>query len=95
MPIDGIQGKHDKLQIEQRYGNAPSAGNRSSAKSVSHDDRVQISTESQEFLRIRNLVDATPDIRQDLVDELRKQIAHGTYDVSSSDIADAILDTWM
>jgi flagellar biosynthesis anti-sigma factor FlgM len=95
MGIDGIQGKRDKLQIEQHYGQQSNAGNRSKPSSADQDDKVQISNETQEFLRIRSLVDATPDIRQDLVAELRRQIAQGTYEVSSSDIADAILDTWM
>jgi len=95
MGIDGIQGKRDKVEIEQQYGKQPKAGDRSKAGAIDHDDHVQFSSESQEFLRIRNLVDATPDIRQDRVDQLRRQIAEGTYSVPSEDIADAILDTWV
>jgi flagellar biosynthesis anti-sigma factor FlgM len=95
MGIDGIQGKRDKLQIEQEYGQKPHAGGRSKGGSVNQEDQVQFSSETQEFLRIRNLVDAAPDIRQDLVDELRRQISQGAYHVPSSDIAEAILDTWV
>ena len=95
MGIDEIHGKRDKLQVERQYGRQANPGDRSKTGSVEHDDHVQFSSETQEFLRIRNLVDATPDIRQDRVDQLRRQIAQGTYEVSGSDIADAILDTWM
>ena len=95
MEIDGIQGKRDKLQIEQHYGKQSKAGERSKSGSIDHGDQVQFSNETQEFLRIRDMVDATPDIRQGLVDELRLQIAQGNYNVTSSEIADAILDAWM
>jgi flagellar biosynthesis anti-sigma factor FlgM len=95
MGIDGIQGKRDKLQIEQEHGQKTNAGGRPNAFPIHQEDQVQFSSETQEFLRIRNMVDAAPDIRQDLVDELRRQISQGAYHVPSSDIAEAILDTWV
>lgn len=95
MGIDPIESKQDRLQVERRYGQNVGSSDRSKSGPVEHDDSVQLSSQTQEFARIRELVDATPDIRQDRVEQLRREIAAGTYNVPSSDIADAILDTWI
>jgi len=96
MGIDPIQGKQqDRLQVERRYGQNAGSGDRSKPGPIEHDDCVQLSSQTREFTRIRELVDATPDIRQDRVEQLRREIAAGTYNVPSSDIADAIIDTWI
>jgi len=49
-------------------------------------DQAQISTAAQMLSRLSQL----PEVRQDLVDQIRGQIADGTYDVESK--IDAILD---
>ena len=95
MGIDGIDGKQDRLQVERRYGQSARPGDRHKPDAFEHDDSVQLSSQTLEFTRIRELVDATPDIRQDRVELLRREIAAGTYNVPSSDIADAIIDTWI
>jgi flagellar biosynthesis anti-sigma factor FlgM len=95
MGIDGIQGKQDRLQVERRYGQNSGPNDRRKTGPVEHDDSVQLSSQTQEFTRIRELIDATPDIRQDRVELLRREIAAGTYNVPSSDIAEAIIDTWI
>ena len=95
MGIDPIQGKQDRLQVERRYGQNAGSSDRSKPGPIEPDDRVQLSSQTREFTRIREMVDATPDIRQDRVEQLRREIAAGTYNVPGSDIADAIIDTWI
>ena len=96
MGIDPIQGKQqDRLQVERRYGQNAGTSDRSKPGPIEHDDSVQLSSQTREFAQIRELVDATPDIRQDRVEQFRRDIAAGNYNVSSSDIADAIIDTWI
>jgi flagellar biosynthesis anti-sigma factor FlgM len=56
------------------------------------DDDVRISEASHEFLRIRRLVDALPDVRLDRVNHLAKSIDQGTYNISGERIAEAIID---
>jgi flagellar biosynthesis anti-sigma factor FlgM len=54
-------------------------------------DNVEFSDKSQEFLRIRRLVESLPDFRLERVDQLAKAVNEGTYEVSSIRIADAII----
>jgi negative regulator of flagellin synthesis FlgM len=95
MGIEGIQGKRDELQVERQRTERSSADGRSTTPSSEREDSFELSSQTQEFLRIRKLADAIPDIRQDRVAELKQQIARGTYNVPASDIAEAILDEWI
>jgi negative regulator of flagellin synthesis FlgM len=91
MPIDGI--KHDArpgpVLLEARSYRA--SGSNGKASSPQSDD-VQISEYSREFFRIRQLVDAQPDVRLDRVNQLAKAIDSGTYDVKGEQIAEAIIE---
>ena len=95
MGIDGIQGKQDRLQVERRYGQNAASSDRSRTSPKEQEDSVRLSSQTQEFTKIRELVDAAPEIRQDRVEQLRREIADGKYNVSSSEIADAIIDMWI
>jgi negative regulator of flagellin synthesis FlgM len=95
MGIDGIQGKRDALQVERQSGQRTGSSDRSSTPSSDLEDSVELSSETLEFSRLRKLVDATPDIRHERVEQLKQEIAQGTYNVPASHIAEAILDEWM
>jgi negative regulator of flagellin synthesis FlgM len=51
---------------------------------------VQISPKAKELSLARAAVDATPDIREDKVADLRKRIASGEYKPDAGKIADGI-----
>ena len=52
---------------------------------------VTFSSRAQEIGKAKAAVDATPEVRQDLVNSIKSKIDSGTYNVSSSDIADMML----
>lgn len=54
-------------------------------------ERVDLSTKAQEFQRIRQIVDQTPDVRQDKVRELKDRIESGKYVVDSGKVAARML----
>ncbi|MHB0874959.1 MAG: flagellar biosynthesis anti-sigma factor FlgM [Anaerolineae bacterium] len=58
----------------------------------SRGDEVAISLQAAQMQRARQAVEAAPEIRQDKVEEARRQIATGQYKVSSADIARRVLD---
>ena len=91
MPIDGIS--YDARPGPALYAAKSSHSSGSNGKAAVSPERdvVQISEHSQEFSRIRQLVDAQPDVRLDRVNKLAKAIDSGTYDVTSEQIAQAII----
>ena len=95
MGIDGIHGNRDDLKVERQRGQNTSASNQSTSPATDNEDSVELSSQTQEYLRIRKLVDALPNVRQEKVEQLKQEISNGTYNVPASDIAEAILDEWI
>ena len=95
MGIDGIQGKRDELQVERQRGQRTGSSDRSNTQSSEREDSIELSSDTLEFVRLRKLVDAAPDIRHDRVEQLKREISQGRYNVPASQIAEAILDEWM
>ena len=54
-------------------------------------DSVSISDEARAHAAARDAVESAPDVRQDRVEQLRQQIADGTYKIPSSALARALL----
>ena len=54
-------------------------------------DSVTITAHSEEAKKARALYDKLPEIRKDLVDELKGKVESGEYDVSSKEVADKII----
>ena len=59
-------------------------------KSIS-EEKVELSRKASDLNRIREIVQKTPDIREEKVALLREKIASGNYDVSSQEIAEKML----
>jgi len=54
-------------------------------------DRVEISRRSREVQKVREVVESVPDIRDARVNEVKKAIEDGTYNVRGEAIAEDIL----
>jgi flagellar biosynthesis anti-sigma factor FlgM len=91
MGIGRINAQQGALPVESKADSLQSAKKRPEVQPAENADRVQFSDQTTDFLRIRKLADALPEVRQDRVDRLRKAIEQGTYNVSGQDIADAIM----
>jgi flagellar biosynthesis anti-sigma factor FlgM len=62
-----------------------------SAGSVQRGDSLLLSPEARELNKIRNKIDATPEIRSGLVQEIKTAIEKGEYQVSSEEVAHRML----
>ena len=91
MPINGIDYDTRPGPVLYTAKSSHSSGSNGKAAPAPVRDVVQISERSQEFSRIRQLVDAQPDVRLDRVNKLAKLIDSGTYDVKGEQIAEAII----
>lgn len=54
-------------------------------------DEVALSGTAKDFQAIYKLLNTTPDIRQDKVDEIKEKISSGNYNVKAAEVADKIL----
>jgi negative regulator of flagellin synthesis FlgM len=52
---------------------------------------VELSPRAQEIRQIKFVLDEIPDVREEMVQELRQKIEAGEYHVSSEEIADLIV----
>lgn len=60
-------------------------------KGPTDSDRVDISSKAKAVQRIKEEVDSLPDIRADRVDEARRAIESGTYNIKGEKVADRII----
>jgi negative regulator of flagellin synthesis FlgM len=54
-------------------------------------DRVELSVQSRKIQHLDELIRATPDVRDDRVEQVRRSIENGTYNVKAEQVADKIL----
>ena len=81
-------------QIGQTYGPQGTAESGAKAKKAgARTDGTSLSAAAQELLKARRAVQEAPDVRADLVEELRRQVQAGTYKVDAREIARRILPT--
>jgi negative regulator of flagellin synthesis FlgM len=54
-------------------------------------DRIELSVRSREIQHLDELIRSAPDVREARVEQVRKEIESGTYNVKAERIADKIL----
>ena len=57
----------------------------------SDSDRLELSVRSREISHLDELIRSTPDIREERVEEVRRSIENGTYNVKAEKIAEKII----
>lgn len=65
-------------------GNGKAAGENGHGPAAS----IQLSEQAQEIQQIKKLVEESPDVREDLVQQLKAKYEAGSYHVSGEDIAE-------
>ncbi len=62
-----------------------------SAGKAAKSDKADISQKASTLSKVRESVDAAPEIRVDKVDEIKKAVNGGNYNVRGEKVADAII----
>jgi anti-sigma28 factor (negative regulator of flagellin synthesis) len=95
MSIQGIHGNPAQLpgidQLQRHVAERGSTTGRSQYQAGKSEDSIFISGRSQEFARVRRLVEQQPDVRLDKVNRLAREIDRETYQVSGKKVADAVI----
>ena len=92
MQISG-SGRSDqlaKILLGTQETKSPSTQRQPSQKETGND-RVQISDQAKELQRIRALGQTPDHERTARVEQIKKAIEHGTYDVSGRKVGDALI----
>lgn len=64
-------------------------------KRVQKDDKLEISQTGKDINIAKKAIKESPDVREDKIEAIKKQMAEGTYSVSTEALADKILDGFM
>ena len=80
--LNNVQRLDSPHQSErpQKGGNRPS-----------DSDRLELSVRSLEISHLDELIRSTPDIREERVEQVRREIESGTYNVKAEKIAEKII----
>ncbi|RMG47391.1 MAG: flagellar biosynthesis anti-sigma factor FlgM [Acidobacteria bacterium] len=89
-PLHRLRDLLDRLEGGRTAGRAGPGSSEGPAESGGADS-VQLSERARELQRLRAALMETPDIRQELVDRLRDEIASGRYRIDGTRIADELL----
>ena len=85
MRIDAIS------QIQQVYGVGKNRKTSGTKKVSGGRDAVEISSIGKDIQTAKSAVKAAPDVRENKIADIKKQISAGTYNVSGESFADKLL----
>ncbi len=80
-------------QVSQLYQAQKTIRTEKQGKSAARD-QIQISQKARDHQIARKAVMESPDVREDLVASVKARMAAGTYEVSNSDFAQALIDRY-
>jgi len=89
---------NDKFQFDLNRANEASAkkgkkaGSKASGESAGGSDSIQISDSAKDVANLKNSIKGAPEIRVELVQELKVKINSGQYNVSGKDVAESIVN---
>ena len=86
---------HVRMDNKMEVKKTQDAGKVAETIHLAPADSVQISEGSKEVLKMQAIVKNTPSVRADMVDELKRQIENGEYQVSGTQIADKMMESWL
>lgn len=87
MRIDGMQ------KVAQMYS-SNNASRAEKKKQAAEQDNVQISQAGRDFQIARRAVESAPDVREDIVADIKSRVEAGTYDVSGDAFAEKVISRY-
>lgn len=80
-------------QVQQMY-NAKKAPKSNQTAQTNFSDQLQISSMGKDIHAGKQAVTNSPDVRENLIGPIKKEIQNGTYQVSAESFADRILEKY-
>ncbi len=88
-PLIDLSTRAMKLEIQEQQVQRSLKADR--APVTADPDRAEFSVRSREIQHINDLIQSTPDVREGVVERVRRSIEDGTYNVRAEQIAEKIL----
>lgn len=57
-------------------------------------DEVDFTNQAKDFASIKKMLETTPEVREELVRDIKERMDNGTYETSSSEVASKILSQY-
>lgn len=80
-------------KVSQLYGTS-NVKRTTKTSGGSFSDKLEISQKAQDYQAARQVISQTPDIREDKVNQLKKQIEAGTYNIDMTQVADKVVSRY-
>ena len=81
-------------QVQQLYSNSKKTVKAPAASSSSKSDKIQISSIGKDFQTAKAAVNASSDVREDVIAPLKAEIQSGSYFVSGESFAEKLLQKY-
>ena len=78
--------------VSQIYKTSSYSKNNKAVTNKKENDKYEISDTAKLYQVAKSAVASTSDVRMDMVNDVKARIQAGTYNISSEDVADKILD---
>ncbi len=88
-PLIDLNTRALALEAQEQQSLRFQKSDRGSVKPVA--DRVELSIRSRQIQNIDEMIQATPDVREGVVEQVRRSLANGTYNVRAEQIAEKII----
>jgi negative regulator of flagellin synthesis FlgM len=85
-PLVVSKNNVQRLEVSQQ-----SERTQKSSGEQSDSDRLELSARSREISHLNELIQSTPDIREEKVEQIRRELESGTYNVKAEKIAEKII----
>ncbi len=69
--------------------------NENETVNIASDDKVELSSRALDLKEMQAKAAASPDIRTDVVDQIKMKISNGTYQISHEKIAEQLIEEAM
>jgi negative regulator of flagellin synthesis FlgM len=86
-PLIGLKSNVQRLENPQQTERTQ----KSDGGPNSESDRLELSVRSREISHLNELIQSTPDVREMKVEQVRRDIEAGTYNVKAEKIAEKII----
>ncbi len=60
----------------------------------SFSDKLEISQKGQDYRVAKQVVSQTPDVREDKVNQIKRQIESGSYNIDMTEVADKVVNRY-